>query len=151
METRVDGLRIAYFTGGVEIHESGKEWDNSNLGAVRCNWDMYVAAKNGLEICKPGKTNAHLDYAMEKTKAFIIANNLTPITAAELDAEIAQKLEAEKILYNKASEQRRASMCTTSMPIAFEQSLSAYPLEDFKKAVDAGLAVPRPPVSKPCM
>lgn len=150
IKTEVDGSRSATFSGGVKIYESGKEVDNSGLGAVRCNWDMYVAAKNGLEICKL-PNSAHIDYAIEKTKAFIIANNLTPITAAELDAEIAQKLEAEKILYDKASAQRREQMCTQSPPIAIEKSISALPLEEFKKSIDAGLAVPRPPVSKPCM
>jgi hypothetical protein len=151
IKTEVDGSRTAYFKGGVEINESGKEWDKSGLGAVRCSWDMYVGVKNALEVCAPGTASAHIDYAIEKTRAFIVANNLTPITAADLDAEIAQKLEAAKAERANATEEKRTRLCTQNAMLQIEKSISAVPLEQFKQSIDAGLAVPRPPVSKPCL
>ena len=151
IKTEVDGSRTAHFKGGVRIYESGKEVDDSGLGAVRCNWDIYISVNAALDACAPGTKSAHIDYAIEKTKAFIIANNLTPITAAELDAEIAKKLEVTKTEIAKASEERREQLCSQSMPIMYEKSISALPLDQFKQSIDAGLAVPRPPVSKPCM
>jgi hypothetical protein len=67
--------------------------DNSGHGAVLCHWQMVVGQATYLDVCHPNEDRALKDAlanGIEAINGFIIANSPTPISNADLEAQIAR-------------------------------------------------------------
>ncbi|HTR83322.1 MAG TPA: hypothetical protein VMI56_02515 [Reyranella sp.] len=126
-------------------------FDSSPHGAVGCAWMSYIRLKAAADYCYPdshAELRQDLAWTVDRLKKFIVANEIGPITEAQLDAEV-QRL-ADK--WAKAP-QRPAGVerCPKGRtPADWLSDLEQMGHEKFRADIDATLAEPRPPVNNPC-
>jgi hypothetical protein len=144
----------------VEIHRGGvvitqehgvtiAAVDHSGHGAVLCAWRVTVDALAALEVCQPGAHEELRQDLVEATDAiadFIVANSLTKVTKAELEAYIARRRTETEAQRNAAGKVCSPEFLAESLP-----KMEAVP-HDARQAETADmLSVPRPPVMDPCL
>ncbi|MDD3019946.1 MAG: hypothetical protein PHX61_03065 [Alphaproteobacteria bacterium] len=152
--TLENGVKTAHFSGGVTISDDGLGMDNSGKGAVRCSWEIYVAMKNMSELCFPddeSEFKKNLDYAVDKTNDFIIVNSLSPITKSEIEESIKRKFLELKEQISKISKEKFDKECSSGSIAQMKKHMMSKSPEEFRKAVDDVLSIPRPPVMNPCL
>lgn len=135
-------LHYLEFEGGVSISE-GEDgsilgMDDSKNGAVLCWWGIYTSIKAVLDECHLEETEfrKEIDLVVEKLKNFIVANSLSPVTKSELTDYVQNE---RKKLHGK---------CENKEMEQFIKQFKSMPLQ---KIIDESLAVPRPPVTNPCL
>jgi hypothetical protein len=117
--------------------------DLSGHGAVLCSWEIYVALAAALEICPEYRNEplkADLAYAIDRINDFIVANNLFPVSKAELEKRAASRREDA------------SRLCRPDSPAAgMLKSLGSVSHDKLVSSVADLLSVPRPPVMNPCL
>ena len=121
--------------------------DTTGGGAVLCLWEITSILNVYIDKCHPEelKIRDYLDRTIEKLKIFIIANSLRSLSGdrvsrADLDAALQRKRD------------ELPAECTGPYE-DFAQILlrQKSDVEKMDRDVDESLAVPRPPVTAPCL
>ncbi len=149
-----NGRKTAHFSSGVSMTSKHKGVDRSGKGAVLCGWEMYVALRNMVEICSPSEESEimkNLNYAIEKTNDFIVANSLHPVTKADLEKGIKARLIVLKEDMSMLEEYDIRQECSSGHAAQAKKRLISLSSEEFRKSVDDFLSIPRPPVMEPCL
>ncbi len=152
--TTENGRKTAHFASGVSMTGEHKGADRSGKGAVLCGWEMYVAIRNMVEICSHPEESEiikNLNYAIEKTNDFIVANSLHPVTKADLEKGIKARLIGLKEDMSMLEEYDIRQECSSGHAAEMKQRMISLSSEEFRKAVDDFLSIPRPPVMEPCL
>ena len=117
--------------------------DSTGKGAVVCAWRIYVGAQQVGEKCFPGKDAAfksELTQSIGRIETFIIENNSTPVTQAQLEA-------------NKQGQRRsneRFDICSGDGSAMYQMMRDGGPAA-LRTSVDELLSIPREPVADPCL
>ncbi|MCL4677764.1 MAG: hypothetical protein KJ017_04120 [Alphaproteobacteria bacterium] len=152
--TTENGRKTAHFASGVSMTGEYKGVDRSGKGAILCGWEMYVAVRNMAEICSPSEESEiikNLNYAIEKTNDFIVANSLHPVTKADLEKGIKARLVSLKEDMSMLEENDLRQECSSGHAAQMKRRMISLSSEEFRKAVDDFLSIPRPPVTEPCL
>lgn len=123
-------------------------FDSSPHGAVLCAWEIVVGMKTVADVCFPGEfseASTVLGEVIEAYDDFIVANSLTPVTKAELQARFEER---------RLRAQPSSGICRTVRraflePLAAE--LKSKSRAEVKAAYSQTIAAPRPPVMNPCL
>lgn len=119
---------------------------SDSKSAVLCAWQIYVAVKLAADVCFPdshAELRQDLTDAVGRIKRFIVANSLTPVTDADLDAYVQHEAQ------QAAKRPRSASvteLCSGSLKELEDEGHAKR-----RSEVDDLLAEPRPPVMNPCL
>lgn len=130
------------------------EQDTSGHGAVLCIWEIYISVRAGLDICTPGEHKDLRDDLSDGITAmnrFIVANNIPPVSSAQVNAAVAARDkryhdEAAKLAPDKIHEQCTSDE-TTRLIGAFEQESR----DQRRRRIADLLSVPRQPLMNPCL
>lgn len=147
-----DGSKVVEIRrGGVTLtREDGQllGFDNSGHGAIYCTWEIIVGTKVAADVCFPGEfseLSSLLGEEIEALNLFILANSLTPITKADLQARFDERVLRIKPGSNSCGTVRRDFI------VPFNAQLRSKSRAELKREFDETLAVPRPPVMNPCL
>lgn len=127
--------------------------DQSGHGAVMCSWKVYAAVLMWAELCQPEEKEwqGHLSTALERINAFIVANNLTPITKQEMEARLAKELSPVRDGRNAMPAQAVEKACRNNRDAGkMFGDLKRNGYGRLQAEVDKLLSVPRPPALNPC-
>ena len=153
MEKGVEVIEIK--RGGVTVTiEGDKELSIDSSGkAVLCYWNMAVVLKIAADLCYPDEfpqLRKMLGEEIDAANAFIAANSLRPVTKADLEKRIQERMERATAGIKKAGvppsqnrvcqEQRADEL----IPLNTE-------LEKYRREFRDALVVPRPPAQNPCL
>lgn len=123
-------------------------FDSSPHGAVLCAWEITVGIKTAIDVCFPGEFTelaSLLDEEIGMLDDFIVANSLTPVTKAKLQARLGERRGRIEPGSNHCRTMRQSFI---EPLVAHLQSTSRAEL---RRQIDQTLAVPRPPVMIPCL
>ena len=123
--------------------------DHSGHGAVLCAWRIYVDTLAALEVCQPDTHAALRQDLLQATEAiadFIVANSLTPVKKADLEAYVATRRAETRAQSNAAGKACSPEFIEQSLP-----KLEAVPHDERQAQTADMLSVPRPPVMDPCL
>jgi hypothetical protein len=150
-----DGAEIVTIKrAGVEITIQGDSEASVDTSgkAVLCYWNLAVVAKIAADLCYPGEfpqLNKFLGEAINAMNAFIAANSLRPVTKAQLEKRIKERMEKAAAGIKQAgvppAENKVCQRQREEDLIPLNDGLEKY-REEFKQV----LAVPRPPAFNPC-
>jgi hypothetical protein len=138
-------VEIRKATVTIEMSRAGTIGTDSD-SAVLCVWDIYITEKLGADYCYPDSEHElkeDMTDALERLKDFIVANSISPVTRAELDASVQRKFTQT---FAKPPNPPNAERCREH----FQAFISAG-RESRRAALAKILAVPRPPVLNPCI
>lgn len=118
--------------------------DNSDFGAVWCNWEMYNAIVQITDKCFQGVSEFKEDINNVETRLdeFIIRNSLFPVTQKELSErrlDVLKKMESDAVC-----ETDTAKWAEEMFSKLFENKMA------LKEGVEKLLSIDRPPVTNPC-
>jgi hypothetical protein len=123
--------------------------DRSGHGAVLCAWRIYVDTLAALDVCQPGaheELRQDLIQATEAIADFIVANSLTPVRKADLEAYIAKRRAETQAQRDSAGKICSPEFLEDSLP-----KMEAVPHAERQAETVDMLSVPRPPVLDPCL
>jgi len=150
-----DGAKIVTIKrAGVEITIQGDTETSVDTSgkAVLCYWNLAVVAKIAADLCYPGEfpqLSKTLGEEIDAMNIFISANSLRPVTKAQLEKRIQERMEKAAAgiktagvppAQNKVCQHQREEDL-----IPLNAGLEKY-REEFKQV----LVVPRPPAFNPC-
>lgn len=117
--------------------------------AVMCMWEIYVDLKLASDFCFPDserELKEDMADAVEHLKDFIVANNLTPVTRAQLDTIVQNRWK------DKFAKMPSSLAGTQRCPMRdWLEDFKADGREKRRADVAKALAVSRPPVMNPCL
>ncbi len=122
--------------------------DTSRHGAVLCSWEMMVGLKAAADICFPQEfteVSELLGEAIAAYDTFIVANSLTPVTKADLEARAEERARRLKAGGQACLNMRR------DLLEPFAERLKTRSRAEVMRSVAEALSVPRPPVMNPCL
>jgi hypothetical protein len=139
--------------GGVVITQEGGVMtaavDRSGHGAVLCAWRVSVDTLVALDVCQPGghdELRQDLARATDAIADFIVANSLTPVRKADLQAYVAKRRAETQAQSNAAGRACSPEFLEQSLPM-----MEAVPHDERAAQTIDMLSVPRPPVMDPCL
>lgn len=125
------------------------ERDNTGLGAVMCTWALYVELRALFDACSPAvgeQVKAEFDRELSRIKTFIVENSITPVTAEQLEGQIASfKRRAIENAPKMSDEQRQMCKHFAAHEMTEEEREQSY------SQITRLLSKKRPPVMNPCL
>lgn len=148
------GDRIEIKRGGVTvmIDKDGETGVDSSGSAVLCAWNIAIVAKISADLCYPDEfpqLSTMLGQFIDAANTFIAANSLRPVTKAQLEKNIVERMakaaagiQAAGVppAQNRVCQRQRED---DLLPLNQE-------LEKYRREFQDSLKVPRPPVQNPC-
>lgn len=149
---RGDTVEIKRGTVTVTVDKNGETSIDSSGKAVLCYWNLAITTKMAADLCYPGEfpqLSKMLGEEIEAMNAFIAANSLRPVTRAQLEKNIQERMDKAAAGIKKAGvAPAQNKVCQRQREedlIPLNAGLEKY-REEFKQVV----AVPRPPAFNPC-
>jgi len=146
------GVDFVLQRNGNEVSYTG--FDHSGHGGVMCAWGIYGSLRMFMDMC-PTKTDDDLkieiDGALDIIGDFIVENNRTPVTKAQLLSGLHKKMENEMKLLRGMSEEQSHKACFSSDARQMIEAMKRMPKERFRANIAKLLSVKRPPVMNPCL
>ncbi|WP_040846500.1 hypothetical protein [Nitrospirillum viridazoti] len=161
-DARGNETREITYAGGVVARQwrdgSGRPQtvmeDRSGHGAVLCLREIYVAVREGLDICRRDgdePLRRFMDESLDQIDDFVVANSLTPITKDALRATEETRLKKQRDDAALRGQEAQAKICGGGDAQRMLGGLRSASLDKLRAELAAALSVPRPPVSNPCM
>lgn len=148
------GDNVEIRRGGVTviIDKNGGELGFDRSGtAVLCYWSIAIMAKISADLCYPGEfteLSRTLGEQIAAINDFIVANSLRPVTKDSLEKSVADR-------FTEASARMKAVGVPPAQYCRRERDAFLVPwnadLARFRNGFKDVLAVPRPPVTNPCL
>jgi hypothetical protein len=136
----------------------GQQFDHSGKGAVLCDWEIAIGVRNAIDVCFPeefAELRAELSITINAINEFIVANNPSPITKAELEARVAQRLAKSRSAAaadpRPVSESLHCQYMRRSFILPMDENLKKTSPDERRRALADFLSVPRVPVMNPCL
>lgn len=152
MENGQEVVEISRGTVTVTIDRDGETSVDSSGKAVLCYWNLAIVAKMAADLCYPGEfpqLSKVLGEEIDAMNIFIAANRLRPVTKAQLEKRIQERME------KAAAGIRKAGVPPAQNKVCQRQReedlipLNAE-LEKYREEFNQVPAVPRPPALNTC-
>lgn len=145
-------VEIRRSTVTVTIDRDGETSIDGSGKAVLCYWNLAIMAKMAIDLCYPGEfpqLSKMLGEEIDAMNVFVAANSLRPVTKAQLEKRIQERMQKAAAGIKKAGvPPAQNKVCQRQREedlIPLNAGLEKY-REEFRQVV----AVPRPPALNPC-